>query len=395
MADAIIDAVGTLVREVRGELLGKIENVKSLAISASRTAQAAKRQAIPIRKTLIRAAVARFVCFPITRDPLMFAEEQWKSGHVADAIVSPGAFVSKAVTNPAMTTVAGWAADLIGPLSTSMLATLSPNSVFAALSSRALGVELAGLGIANLPYRVTPGSVPNPFIGEGLPLPVRQFQFAANSMRGYKAGAISLFSAEMSKRSVSSLETILGRFLEEDIAAGIDAVLLGNAPASASQPAGLLNGVTATAASGGTGQEALIADLSALLAAVPNIADPVLIVNPADFARAGLYAVNLSSALAIVASENVPAGKVILVDAADIAVASENDGTIDITEDASVHTAEPALPIATGTAGASADTAAPHTSLFQTNLLGIRALESVSWALRRPGRVAFIEAVAW
>ncbi|WP_312361951.1 phage major capsid protein [Ensifer sp.] len=374
--------------------MGKIDNVKSLAISASRTAQASKRQQVPIRRTLVRAAVARFVCFPAKRDPLVFAEEQWKSGHVADAILSPGAFVSKAVTNPAMTSVAGWAADLLGT-SVGMLASLAPTSVFAALSARALGVELAAMGNANLPYRVTPGSVPNPFIGEGLPLPVRQFQFAANSLRGYKAGAISLFSAEMAKRSVSSLETILGRFLEEDIAAGIDAVLLGNAPASASQPAGLLNGVTATTASTGTGLEALIADISALLAAVPNVADPTLIVSPADFARAALLAPNLGGGLSIIASENVPAGKVILVDAADIAVASENDGTLDITEDASVHSAEPALPIATGTAGAGADTAAPHTSLFQTNLLGIRTLESVSWAMRRPGRVAFIEAVAW
>jgi hypothetical protein len=64
----------------------------------------------------------------------------------------------------------------------------------------------------------------------------------------------------------------------------------------------------------------------------------------------------------------------------------------DISSEAVVHEEDAApLPLASG-AGVPA---APERSFFQTDVLGIRQLWFLNWALRRPGSTAWMQNVTW
>jgi hypothetical protein len=102
----------------------------------------------------------------------------------------------------------------------------------------------------------------------------------------------------------------------------------------------------------------------------------------------------------VIATTTVPADVVFLVDAAEMARANDTVPTIDMSEQATIHMADPASPIVgagSGAAGATAvaDVANPVRSLFQTASLALRLLWELTWAMRRPKAVYTITGVAW
>lgn len=297
--------------------------------------------------------------------------------------------ISKAASPPMMTGDSGMAA-IMDTGHGGLLASLAPQSIYARLRALGMRLSLEGYKSIALPYRASGAPAGSVFVGEGAPIPVRGATLAAASLVPRKAALISHYSAELFQHSTPTIESVVGTILGEDLAVGIDSVLLGNGAGSAIQPAGLLNGVTPITGSDSPGD-----DLGALLALFdPPPAQPVLIMGIAAATALGLKT-SQPLAIPIMISDAIAPDTVLAVDAADFASATGDDVELSATEDAVLHGADPASPISAGTSGAGADTAAPVVSAWQQNLLALRAIEFISWAMRRPGRVQALEGVDW
>ncbi|MDI7863959.1 phage major capsid protein [Rhizobiaceae bacterium n13] len=316
-------------------------------------------------------------------------------GDIVEAALAPGAWLSRAVTSPAMTTVSGWAAELVdgSAIYSGLLASLAPRSAYARLSARGIRASLGSAAALRLPFRADTGDPPSPFVGEGQPSAVRQLDFAAGpQLVPKKASVISHFTAEIARYSTPSIEAVVGAALREDIGAYMDGLLLSDTAASDIEPAGLLAGVTALTPSTATAKgEACAADLSALAAAFdPGAADLAFIMPSAQAVSAGLLCPG-ASALSIIESDSLAAGTIIAIDASDFASSTGDTPILDTLDDATLVSRSDPAPVV-DEAGA---VAAPTTSLWQQDLVAIRVIEFVGWTMRRPGRVAFMEGVSW
>ena len=83
----------------------------------------------------------------------------------------------------------------------------------------------------------------------------------------------------------SNGEQVIGSLLKEDLAYTLDATMFSATAASATRPAGLLNGLTTVGATTGGGVTALNADVAKLftaISAVGSIDDIVLIASPSS-----------------------------------------------------------------------------------------------------------------
>jgi hypothetical protein len=96
----------------------------------------------------------------------------------------------------------------------------------------------------------------------------------------------------------------------------------------------------------------------------------------------------------VIQSGTVPAGVVILIDAADFFSATGDDPRFDVSDQTVLHM-EDTTPLAIGTAGAPATVAAPAQSMFQTDCLALRMILPMSWAMRRTGVLVERTAVTW
>jgi hypothetical protein len=207
-------------------------------------------------------------------------------------------------------------------------------------------------------------------------------------------GVISTFTKEMSKSA--NFEAMVRAEIAFDTAAVLDTAFLSDDAATAIAPAGILSAATSLPPSAETSKaDAFAEDLGTLATAIPNAADLVYISQADVRTRAIIYGGAGISALPWIISPAAPPKSVIAIDAASLAMV-ESDFAFDVTEEAAIHeeSATP-LPIATGTSGAGAITAAPVRSLWQTDCVGIRLLSLASWALRGAGRVAIVEDVTW
>ncbi len=170
----------------------------------------------------------------------------------------------------------------------------------------------------------------------------------------------------------------------------LDTRLLDSTASSASRPAGLLNGVTPITAVSGGGIAALAADLGALAAAIPNPADLVYLMNPGDRIRALTLAPGLLG-VTIIEAPGLTAKTVIAIDAADFVSGETTEPRFDVSNTATINA--DTAPVAIGTPPNVV--AAPTYSAFQQDLIVIRALWFLTWAMRRAGRVAYTASVTW
>jgi hypothetical protein len=364
----------------------QIRDIKDMMVGQLRRTG---RRSDPADRAIIRAATVRLVSFARRQTIEDIAAQLYRdNGDVERAIENPSRFLQRAATSPAMTGVSGWASELVATNYAGLLASLSPQSVYAQLSARGLRIDAKAL--TRLPNRAAPNPAPSPFVGESQPIPVRALALSGAMLVPFKAAIISHFTSEIAKQSTPSIETTLRTTLAEDIRAGIDGVLLSTAAGTPSAPAGLLNGVTPIAGSANPAT-----DLSKLANALdPPAVDPVYIMSSSDAQTLRLTLPGAAS-LSIVETDALAAGTVVLVDASDFASCTGDDAAIDIVDDATIISDTEPLPVATGVSGSAAITAAPHTSLWQMNMLGIRCIEFVGWTLRRPGRVRLLTGATW
>ena len=316
-------------------------------------------------------------------------------------------YAMKAATAPAMTTVTGWAAELVQTLFASFMETLMPKSVYPRLSARGLTLSFGRNGKISIPTRSLTPSIAGSFVGEGQPIPVRQGLFTSQILVPKKMAVITTWTREIDESSVPAIEGLLRNAIQEDTAISLDTVLLDNNAATLIRPAGILNGVTPLTPTAGGGFNALVGDIKqisgALLTATKgNVRSPAWIMNPQQVMSAGLTPAPGVGAFpfqdqinngnlqgwAIIDSGTVPLGTVIALDAADFVSVGGDAPRFEISDQATLHF-DDTTPQDVG------GSVSPVKSMWQTNSLALRLILPCNWTIRRPGVVAVVNGVTW
>jgi hypothetical protein len=251
---------------------------------------------------------------------------------------------TKAASAAALSTVTGWAKELAQQVVVEFMQILMPASVFGPLSSKGLALGFGRNAKIIIPTRSRTPTIAGSFVGEGLPIPVRQGAFTSLSLTPMKMAVITVWSRELDEHSIPAIEGLLRDAVVYDTAVAIDSVLLDANAASTIRPAGILNGVSGLTPTAGGGFTALTGDIKALSGALltgtlGNVRNPVWLLNPqqvnsASFAiatGAGVfpYRDEISQGRLggwpIIQSGTVHAGTVIVIDAADF-VSVTGDG---------------------------------------------------------------------
>ena len=322
----------------------------------------------------MRLVTAKAIASLHHRLPEAVAEERW-----------PNDLVLRAASAPAMTTVTGWAKELIRLIVVEALASLGPASAGAQLLERGLVLVLDGAGSISAPGFVA-GAGNASFVAENNPIPVRQLVSSPCLMTAFKLATIAVLTEEMI--ASSNAEQLVSDTLVRSCGAALDTVLFDANPATAARPAGLRNGIAASTPSSSTDPfGAVFEDVATLVNAVSGVGG------------AGPYALVCSPGRALMVrarfNENIDSPSTLPVFGTN---AMGND-IMAVAPAALVAALSPAPEVETGNAGtlhmdtapaADPGSVGPHRSLFQTASTAIKVRWPVTWALRNPGGVAWL-----
>ena len=431
LSDKVEAATKTLsaLKKAESSLAAKAE-----AVTAAPKIVQAKHLGTPETKDLLfKHATAKFIAFAQKKTVDQVMDERYGDmPQVKDTF----SFVTKTHVDPAMTSVSGWAAELVQDSTQGFLDTLKTTSVAAALASKSRSLNFGGYNSITIPRR-NPQAQPETepaWVGEAGAIPLTQYDFGAETINRYKLAAITTMSREIAERSTPAIEGILRSALSESYSTVLDTALLSAlAKVEGVRPAGLRYNIdTATGDTTG-GSEALIADLKSMLqyfAANRTGSKPILIMNNqvrlsismmqsalSDFIYRDEIAQGRIMGIEVIASDNVPTDLVIMIDA-DSFVSAFDTPMFDVSDVATVaqNNADSTPPTmagdaagAVGTAGevvpnggamVSGSTGAAYAgtvsrSLWQTYSLGIRMVAPTSWALIRPNSITERTAITW
>jgi HK97 family phage prohead protease len=321
-------------------------------------------------------------------------------------------WVMRAPSAPAMTTVPGWAQELVHQIYADVMALLFAKSIFPRLSAKGLSLAFGNAGKIVMPTRSRTPSLAGSFVGEGMAIPVRQGAFTSQTFTPKKLAVISVFTREMSEHSIPAIEGVLREAIQQDTAIAIDSVLIDANAATTIRPAGILSGVAALTATTGGGIPAIVGDLKQLVGALTtslygNIRSPVWLMNPGDMLSASLAtAVNTGifpfqtqidagqlGGIPIIDSASVPSKTVVLIDAADFVTMQGDSVRMELSDTATLHMEDSApLDLVAGSPGT---VASPQRSLFQTDSIALRMIAPLNWSIRRPGTVTWVQNITW
>lgn len=293
---------------------------------------------------------------------------------------------TKAAIAAGTTVGTNWALPLVQyeNLVSEFIELLRPVTVFDQLTGR----------MTRIPFNVrvplqSAGATAN-WVGEGLSKPVSALAFDAVTFPFAKIAVIVVITQELARFSAPSAELRVRDDLRDAVAQFIDSQFLTStvAPSAALRPGAITNGVTPIASTGddvGTVTTDLQGAIQAMAAANIPMRNVVWLMHPTalSFLRylrtaQDVFAFNEEMGsgtlmgFPFIVSNNVPAGELILVDLAEIFFADDGDVAIDASDQASLQMdSAPATP------------PTPLLSLWQQNMLGIKAERFVYWQRRR------------
>lgn len=316
------------------------------------------------------------------------------------------ATVLKAAVAAGTTTDPAWAGPLVEyqNMASEFIELLRPQTIIGRIQ-----------GLRRVPFNIkmpgqTSGSSVN-WVGEGAPKPVSSLAFDTTTLRFTKAAGIVVLTDELVRFSNPSAEAIVQGDLIASMTQFLDRDFVDPAKAEVADvsPASITNGVTPIQASGTTA-DALKADVRALYAAflAENMtpAGSVWIMTPTMAMTIGMMQNALGQpefpgidmnggtffGLPVVVSENIPrqvevegppaipAGeRIILAKASEILLADDGGVTIDVSREASLQMDN-----------APAAGAQSLVSLWQNNMVALRAERFINWKRRRLQAVGYI-----
>jgi hypothetical protein len=229
-------------------------------------------------------------------------------------------------------------------------------------------------------------------VGEGKAKPLTSLALTASDTALHKAVAALIISVELARSSEPGAAQMITRLLRNAVAYATDVLLL-------DQTAGLLAGVVATASGGDP-----LADISALLTGIDlgEASRPYFLVEPVaakklcvknaagvrvfpDMTPMGGQMVGVETLV----SSALPDGYFVALDAAGVGLA---DNGIEPSRARHADAEMSTTPTADGLAPVGAT---GMTSLWQNNLVGIRAEREISWKMLRPRAISAVSGVAY
>ena len=344
-------------------------------------------------------AFTRFVgALARSKGNLMMAEtfaKQWDQETPEVSAILRAAVAAGTTTDPT------WAAPLVqyNNMASEFIELLRPATVLDKIASKMRRVPF----LTRMP-RQTAGGTAN-WVGEGLSKPVTKLDFDTVIFPFAKIAVICVITQELAKMSTPAAEMLVRDDLIATIAQFQDAQLLDPAvaPLANVRPGSLTNGVVAIPSTGHT-VATVTADLAAAMLAMTNalipMKAPVWIMTPTAFMFLSLLRTALDVfafrqemvtsgtllGIPIIQTTNMPIAAglspIILMDAAEIMYADDGGIVIDSSTEASLQMdSAPANPPVDATV---------MVSLWQQNMLGIKAERFIYWQRRRVAAVQII-----
>src|SRR5499427_6404510 len=304
-----------------------------------------------------------------------------------EAVKGSCELVLRAASAPAMTTVTGWAAELVQQTYADLMPLLMPKAVLTRLAGKGLALSFGTAGRLIIPTRSRTPTIAGSFVGEGAAIPVRQGAFTTQTLTPKKMAVISTWTHEMSDHSTPSIEGLIREAIQQDTSVAIDTVLIDANPATTIRPAGLLSGVAETTATAGGGLAAFLVNPTDMLRASLLQATNTGIFPFRDEIRGGTI-----NTVPLIDSATIPAKTMILVDAADFVVVGGEAPRMELSDQATLHfedTNPQDLVISPSTV------AAPQKSLSHTVSIALRMVLPLNWVQRRAGTVEWVQNVTW
>src|SRR5262245_44648611 len=190
---------------------------------------------LPIGNLFTRALTAR-VLSAYTKgsvSPQAIAADRWPDDRLLTA------FITRAAAAPAITTVAGWAAELAQRVVADGVTALGPASAGGQLLQQGLVLNFDGAGSISAPgFTVGLGNAG--WVAEGQPSTFKQLRAAPAILNPHKLAAIAVLTREMMEGS--NAEALISDALMRAAGRMLDEVLFDANPEDAARPKGLRNG---------------------------------------------------------------------------------------------------------------------------------------------------------
>jgi len=367
-----------------------------------------------------KQATAKYVAHVTKQDVAEVAKEAWPRDEGLQAVL-------RSAQEPAATDNAGWAQELTEEANQGYLDLLRGESMAAQCwGSAGVSLNFDGYTALNVPQRAgTTTDLASGFYGERDAIPVRSATFTSQAIAPYAWGCITTMSKKIMSKSTPALMPIVQQGIITDTATKLDLDYFGEAAAVAGyRPRGIYEGVTGTAAAtgGATPGDDMLQDLR-------NLLDPIYAANMGQSIFIIMHkstALSMSTVLyngtylfrdelsqgrllgeRVIVSTSAPTDEIWAVDMAQQAVARGNT-MVDVNDTATVVMVDddgvapdmgagyPRSP--TGQVGdAARDTVnnPPIRSLWQTETVGIKSTQDISWHTMRDGSVNRITGVAY
>lgn len=260
---------------------------------------------------------------------------------------------------------------------------------------------------ANVKIKGQDGISTGYWVGEGAGIPVSAQSFSEIDLTAKKVAAITVVSKELLRYSSPSAERLVRDALVEASRQRIDATFLGTGGVSASTPAGILNGVAGSGASG-TDAAALRDDIATLYGSflsaknatglyfvmTPTLAKSISLMRNAlgqtEFPNLAASGGTLEGD-PVVTGDNVGAADLILLKPSDIWKIGDMGVEVSLSMDATLE--QDSAP--QGDAEAPTAASATLMSMFQTESVAFKVVRPINYALRRSGVVQRINDAAY
>jgi HK97 family phage major capsid protein/HK97 family phage prohead protease len=303
--------------------------------------------------------------------------------------------VFKAAVAAGTTTDATWAGPLapLMPLTSEFLELLRPATILGKVP-----------GFRKVPFNVTiasqTGGGTYQWVGQGAPKPVGKLQFGSVSLTITKCAGIVVITLELARTSTPSAEAVIRQDMINGIAAFLDVEFTdpSKAPVAGVSPGSVTNGVTPITTAGPTPANART-DIQAMAAAMSAAGIPiggaVLLMSTTNalalsnalnalgqplFPSLSLNGGTVMGGITVIPSQSMGT-TVAMVQPDAILYADDGGVTIDVSQEASVQMdSAPDNPALATTV---------LTSLWQNNLVGLRAERFINWKKARAGCVQY------
>jgi len=318
--------------------------------------------------------------------------------------------IAKAAVVAGSTTSGNWASALVGEETSAFadfVAFLRPATILGKFGQGGIP------SLRQVPFREPlisqTGGGSGYWVGEGKPKPLTAFNFSRTTIEPLKVANIAVLTEENIRSSNPSSEAIVRDALRDALVETQDLAFIDptNAGSSGVKPASVLNGASAIVAPTYTDADDVRLAVRAVFQKFIDANNPPesgvwimsstnalalsLILNPLgqrEFPGITMMGGTFEG-LPVIVSQY--AGTVVaLVNASDIYEADEGGISVDMSREASLEMKDSSL-----TQDSLAGTGVALVSLWQNNLVGLRAERTINWMRRRASAAAYLTGVTW